>query len=78
MLVSELPLDGSAEFMVQKKDDSYRIIKTESTLNAYIEQFGDVEIVHRHGRFYDVPAHAPYAERFMAAKAAWCNQYGCE
>jgi 23S rRNA G2069 N7-methylase RlmK/C1962 C5-methylase RlmI len=82
MKISEVEIEK--KIMVQTTTDAYRVISNDWSLNRYIEQFGDVEVVHEPNagskvcKAYSVPAFKEQRDRYCSAKAADCQQWGCE
>ena len=62
--------------------DAYQVIRDDWSLNRYIEQYGDVEVVHEPNagskvcKAYSVPAFKAERDRYIAAKAESCSRWG--
>ncbi len=62
---------------VQTTSDAWRMIANERHAEQYIEEFGDVEIVHTgRGKHWEVPAFKVECDAYKALKAAHCAKYG--
>jgi len=80
MKISEVEIEK--EIMVQTTTDAYQVIRNDWSLNRYIEQFGDVEVVHEPNagskvcKAYSVPAFKTERDKYIAAKAEHCRRWG--
>jgi hypothetical protein len=80
MKISEVEIEK--EIMVQTTTDAYQVIRNDWSLNRYIEQFGDVEVVHEPNagsevcKAYSVPAFKIERDKYIAAKAEHCRRWG--
>ena len=62
---------------VETKTDACRMIGNERHAQNYIEEFGDVEIVHAgRGNHWEVPAFKAELAEYSKLKQAYCDQYG--
>lgn len=79
MKLSEVQLTGQ-RINVQTKTDAWREMSTERSRQAYIEDYGDVEVVEKEGRpnWFEVPAFKAQIDRYVEAKAKDCAIWGCE
>ena len=63
--------------VAKPNDDACRMIANERHAQQYIEEFGDVEIVHTgRGNHWDVPAFKAGRDEYSKLKQAYCEQHG--
>lgn len=73
------------KFYVETKTDALRIFRSEEAAAEFLYE-NDVDPSDTHWEDYNqdgdtlirVPAFADEAAKYIAAKAAWCDRYGCE
>lgn len=78
MKVSSLPTNN-VKILIETKTDSLREIGCANSAAAYIEEFGDVEVVYDSNyRWYRVPAFVQEREIYVKLKTQDCAIWGCE
>lgn len=78
MKVSDLPTNN-VRILIETKTDALREIGSVKSAAAYIEEFGDVEVVYdNYYRWYRVPAFAQERETYKKFKTRDCAIWGCE
>ena len=58
--------------------DARRLVHTQFALDAYVAEYGDVDVVQRDRHTFEVPAFARGRAAAESAKLAWCEKNGCE